>query len=323
MVHNELATGDYEVVTLHGAEQSASHSQLLLAEDLPLDVLLARVEDTTRFDVDSPLSDAKRNLARASAELEAGLSRHLPVIEANTHLDDADSYTERVLMEKQTRFNPTFFATRFQAYWPKFNARRHDLELTDTEQCDILLGLGTLIDTIDAGPIHRSVTQPDHLNYADHTPCFSDKPDKFGLRVKVATDILLARAGLDVYPSSSRERETFIGVTPSEAHDGYIIKAGRKIAYKAKFHKEKSRHHNNVHVYVAYGGLLRYAARETNAVPAHVPLPVPDLQAWSEEIIDASVAEVRGKAISSAHKAMLDVMTERVKDKFEAVRQTI
>jgi hypothetical protein len=322
MIHNELSTGDYEVVTLHGAEQSASHSQLLLAEDLPLDVLLARIEDT-EWPESSPLSPAKRNLARASAELEAGLFPRLPIAEANNHLDDADSYAERVLMETQSRFNPGYFATRLRVYWPKFNARRHDLTLSTAAQHDILLGLGALIDTIDAAPMHGSANEPDHLNYADHTPCFSDEADKFGMRVKVATDLLLARAGIDVYPSSSRERETLIGVTPSEAHDGYKIEAGKKIAYKAKFHKEKSRHHSNVHVFVAYGGLLRYAARETNTVPEHVPLSAPDLQVWSKKIIDASVAEVRGEAISSTHKAMLDVMTERVKDKFEAVRQTI
>ncbi|HKR81475.1 MAG TPA: hypothetical protein VJR27_00545 [Candidatus Saccharimonadales bacterium] len=294
-------------------------SQLLLAEDLPLEVLQANLEYAQYQG--GPFTQAKQDLHRAWAELELGLSHDIPLRQAEDHLDDADSYAERVLHNSASGFGHFCEAARLRLFLPRFDARRHGEASIADEKREIMGGLADLLDETEEAPQH-SGGHEDYFEGSDHDPCFKDESDKQGVRTKLATELLLEHAGLEIYPSSPRERRGLD--TYREVHDGYTIESdGAKIAYKVKFGREKTRRHTEVDVFFAYGALVRHAAYETGVVPDCQPIEGSRLHALADEATTALVQTTRGKVTTPIGGRLVRHMAGEVAYQFDEVRRTI
>ena len=317
MLYDELlADRNYEI-DLTG-QPPREYSQLLLAEDLPLEALARNL--TLDVTADSPRSLVGQSGWRAWAELEMGLSRSISLESATVHLDDADSYAARALEESRCRFGNLYHSARLRAYWSRFDARRHDVVLDDATEETILDNLCTIYDDIGSAPIHpKQVDDYDrHFMESDHAQCFADESEKFGTQIKLATDLLLARAGYDIYPTSERERQTSRGNPSPEAHDGYLIEDGAKITYRVRFGGEKTRHHRDVNVFINFSKLLTGAFRDVGLLRKDRTVSSPQVQGLANDVTAALVAEARNEPIKSSMEEGIEHMTEALAAKMEA-----
>lgn len=318
MLYDEvLADKGYEFMHVNG-QPPQECSQLLLAEDLPLEVLTYNL--TVDAPGNTPRDFACQNGKHAWSELEMGLSRVISLESATVHLDDAHSYATRALDESRCRFGNLYHAGRLRAYWPRFDARRHDVVLDDATEEAILSGLCAIYDDIESAPTHEKGTADyeQHFVAPDHAQCFADESERFGTRIKLAADLLLARAGYDVYPSSERERKTSRACPSPEAHDGYLIEDGAKISYKVRYSEEKTRHHKDVSVFICYSKILAGAFREIGVLHNDQPTHTAEVRQLAVKVTGALVAEMRNEPPKGSMAEGIEHMTEALATKMEA-----
>jgi|GEM_PF-5620322 len=280
-----------------------------LAEQLPYDALqicLNYRRHESRSDQDD-FARAQTDLELAWLELESAMSTPEDDI-ARDHFEDSLAYAGRVLANSVRCAEQHVSARRLQAYHSRLRERRSGHPHRDGSRRAMLAKTAECLEEVDDFTIH-STRDEEHFEEG-HLPCFGALEIKSAARIKLATELLLMRAGVDVYGASLREGGYFMGRDLVPSHDGYIIdKEVGKMPYRARYGRpESNRRGDKGNLIIPYGGLAKYALDEIG-----VDVRSNNLNDYVGETIGLLALDARDKnLLQSEDRRLLGCMTDRI-----------
>ncbi len=253
-------------------------------------------------------------VAAGHASAEAGTP---PVQQIQNHLEVAVAMADRVVDDPTRSLTYTWQADRLQSSWPLFLARAFDTTPTEQVQDEGRLKTAQMIREVWAAPLHTG-GDPKHYRESGHTPCFESENHRFGVTVKLATQLLWERSGEVIYPGSDRE-SIAASMERRTGHDLYDIQDGKKLPVRTLYvHKQRCDPRVGRLSFKYIAGM---AAEEIgiDTTGSHEERLV-----QSQQLIEALVCETeKGSRIASQQQELLDAATDGLQERISKLRAQI